>query len=457
MVRYILTERHYIIAICICITWLIGNIRKMTINMHIFVSMWLFFLMSILLAPCNSKRLPSKGFYPIQFSRVLTHIKDADNVRGTLSTDSLTCFKSNSTSDMSILSIVTCLVPPLFILSSNEQCYGLWGSNSMVVQNDGYIELLKVSNDIEESAFNGDHATLLDFDKWVDLEPSAIKKILQIPSEPFVVCARSVDLFGRNSSFDISFREAYLRDKDQLVSQEEILFHFATLIISSSSWCFPYFAALSVGSFVYVNGIHITISLLCLSGCVVCLAPIMFTAKNRRMIFIYLSYFFGPTKHEETRFITKERKPLFHALFLSSVLMIFGSTLCYVFYHYFGINREVRNTLLKIVITASISWFTFFVGRSFDVFASHVSWIPLASNITRKLSYFTNPKCSVKLMVVVGISSFLVSEWARRYVHSSIFVEKIISGFIISRASIYNLILKKITRSSSENTGTTQN
>jgi hypothetical protein len=402
----------------------------------------------VFLVQCDSKRLV-RSSYPIQFSDVSKGNKEGvDYTHGHLSANSLTCFQSSTQQDLSYTSLLMCLIPPFSYLWHHEKCHGLWGSNSIVIQTGGHIELMK-ANPLTKEVLTAQHnMTIEHFEKWIDLEPSQSRKIFQIPAEPFVVCARSTDPFGRNATFDISFRDTFLRVKDQLSCQEEIFFHVVSLIISSSSWCFPYFAGLTVASFVYANGIQVTISLLCFSGFIVCLAPIMFTAKNRQFILRYLSYFFAPEQHEELRIITKERKSLVHALFLSSVLMIFGSLLCYVFYHYFGIHRELRNTILKIVITISISWFFFFMGRSFDNVASSLFWIPLTINITRKVNSFMNPACFDHVCVVIGLCSCAVSIGSRKFIHSSVFVKKIISGIIISRASIYNLILKQITRSS---------
>ncbi len=397
--------------------------------------------------PCNSKKIVSTTIYPREQFLSVWH-KNGEWYHGSLSSNSITCFQTTTIVNSSVWSLMMCLIPPLYYFTGHEQCHALWGSSSIVVNTGGNIELVKVNIPPDEQS--REDLVFIEVEKLVDLEPSVVKKILQIPSEPVMLCARSTDLFGRNSSFDISFRETFLRDRDQLLYQEEVIFHFLALLISSSSWCFPYFAALSVASFVYANGIQVTISLLCFSGLIICLAPVMFTAKNRHLIYLYLSYFFGPLQHSESRYIAKERKSIFHALFLSSVLMIFGSILCYVFYHYFGIHRELRNTLLKMVITVSISWFSFFLGRCFDASASGLSWALLTLNIARRSNILFNPSCHISCCVVIGGFSYLVSMLARKFIHSSVLVEKVISGIIISRASIYNLILTKISRSSLE-------
>jgi hypothetical protein len=66
----------------------------------------------------------------------------------------------------------------------------------------------------------------------------------------------------------------------------------------------------------------------------------------------------------------KQRTPLFQALFFSSALVCVGSASSYAIYYYMGgfVGREIRNSLLKLTISISVSWFAFFLCRSFERF-----------------------------------------------------------------------------------------
>lgn len=68
--------------------------------------------------------------------------------------------------------------------------------------------------------------------------------------------------------------------------------------------------------------------------------------------------------------IIRQRTPLFQALFFSSALMCIGTASSYAVYYYFGsvVDREIRNALLKLTISMAVSWFTFFLCRSFERF-----------------------------------------------------------------------------------------
>ena len=136
----------------------------------------------------------------------------------------------------------------------------------------------------------------------------------------------------------------------------------------------------------FVAVVQYIIRLLMFSSLVVCIAPFLATKKNRSLYRLYLNYFF--TRHEESKVSQKHpstfrditnlflqaiirlRAPLFQALFFSSAFICAGSAFSYAVYYYFGslVDRELKNTMLKVTISIGVSWFAFFLCRSFERF-----------------------------------------------------------------------------------------
>ena len=113
----------------------------------------------------------------------------------------------------------------------------------------------------------------------------------------------------------------------------------------------------------------------------------------------YLRYFFTRVQAEETRLVIRERLPVFQAIYFSSALLILGSAGSYLIYSYFGIDREIRNVLVKITLAVGSSWFVFFVCRSFERFFRDWVWLVMSVGLAQVMDGHLNPMCKDEMVV----------------------------------------------------------
>ena len=104
--------------------------------------------------------------------------------------------------------------------------------------------------------------------------------------------------------------------------------------------------------------------------------------------------------------VIQQRLPVFQALFFSSAVMCVGSTRSYIIYSYFGIDREIRNTMLKLTMGVAASWFAFFLCRSFERFFRDWLWLAMSVALAQLLDGHLNPLCRDEVMVVTIVVSY---------------------------------------------------
>jgi len=340
--------------------------------------------------------------------------------------DRLVCFGNRDYSEPTYIQSLLCMLSMVPVpygkqgqagatpgLSSS--CHGIWGSRSVIVDAVGAVEFLKVGTLPAETNFIDDHVAL-NVTRWLEL-PSMYsnqhqREIKQIPAEPIYLCARSNDWRGGGAHFSISFRPVYIRERDRNECLKKTLLHVASLLAVSSAWLLPYVAAIVVASVTYALGINKFIIVLGFSCCFVCMAPLMLTKKNRHLASLYFKYFFTRIQAEETRMVIKQRLPVFQALFFSSVVMCVGSAGSFIIYSYFGIDRDTRNTMLKVTMGISSSWFVFFLCRSFERFFRDWLWLAMSVGLAQLLDGHLNPLSRDEFMVVTILVSYLAKRSA---------------------------------------------
>jgi len=267
--------------------------------------------------------------------------------------------------------------------------------------------------------------------RWLQLHSGGrqitLRKSIQIPAEPIYLCARSTDWQSSSASFGMKFRPAYLREKDKRQSHNQTVVHILLIVAVSSVWFIPYLTALVAALLVYEHGIKIMLTLFVFSTSVVCLTPLMFTKHNRQSVRVYFNYFFTRIQAQETRQQIIKRLPLLQALFFSSVVIFFGFAVVYSAYYYDLMDREIRNTCLKTILSVAISWFIFSLCRSFERFFKDWLWILMSVTLSHILDPHLNPTCRNEVVVATMVMSQVVRLIVPRFVQFR-FINAIISA-----------------------------
>ena len=106
-----------------------------------------------------------------------------------------------------------------------------------------------------------------------------------MPSEPLYICVRSNNWNknnnNNNSSFNITFKPSVIREKDKKQTIQKLIIHIILLFCISSVWLLPYLFSIIIATVSYIHGMKFIVSLLSLSGVVVCFTPFMLTKRNR--------------------------------------------------------------------------------------------------------------------------------------------------------------------------------
>jgi hypothetical protein len=95
--------------------------------------------------------------------------------------------------------------------------------------------------------------------------------------------------------------------------------------------------------------------------------------------------------------------PLFQALYFSCMLVCCGVTFSYIAYIYIGIDREIRNMLIKLTISIASSWFLFFVCRSFERFFHDWIWVGFSIGSAQYFDQYVNPMSRNEVIVATLI------------------------------------------------------
>lgn len=318
----------------------------------------------------------------------------------TVTRDELTCFGNWDLIEPSYLDTLVCMLPLPEVLHSFFQCSTIWGSRGVVVNVTGSVEFLQVKRFPSEASEEPLYAT-----RWLEMQSlfddAEQREIKHVSAQPFYLCARSIDWKGRDSSFQIEFRPVYLRARDSTKCGQKLLMHLLLIVAVSSLWLLPYIAAFVFSVYTYTHGMHRFMMALAFSVVVVCLAPLMFTKRNKHKARMYIDYFFNRRNIRETSEFMQEGLPLFQALFFSSALMCTGCAGAHIIYSYLGVNREVRNSIIQVAMGLSMGWFVFVLCRSFERFFQSWSWLALTACLLQFMAPHLNPQCWDEAVVVV--------------------------------------------------------
>jgi hypothetical protein len=320
--------------------------------------------------------------------------------RATVTRDELTCFGNWDLIEPSYLDTLLCMLNLPEVLHSYSQCTTIWGSRGVVVNVIGSVEFLQVKRFPAEASEVPLQAT-----RWLEVQSlfddAEQREIKHVSAQPFYLCARSIDWKGRDSSFQIEFRPVYLRARDSTRCGQKLLLHLLLVVAVSSLWLLPYIASFVFSVYTYTHGMHRFMMSLAFAVAVVCLAPLMFTKRNRYLARMYIDYFFNRRNIRETSEFMQEGLPLFQALFFSCALMCTGCAGAYIIYSYLGVNREVRNAIIQVAMGLSMGWFVFVLCRSFERFFQRWSWLALTACLLQFLEPHLNPQCWDEAVVIV--------------------------------------------------------
>ena len=368
-------------------------------------SFFWFLLLAVMLRQCTAATRTRKVHisYPVDLLGL-----GSDTYSGNLTQDKLTCFGNRDYGVPTYRETILCMLR----IPMGLDCNSIWGSRSVLVEAIGSVEILKLNRLPAGSVFN--EYISLNATRWLEL-PSTSSTIFQreikhVPAEPIYLCARSNDWTGASASFSITFRPAFVRERDRQLCHSKTLIHVLLVIAMSSAWLLPYLVAAVVATLSFNHGIKIMLAILFFSCSILTLAPFMLTKKNRHVARLYLKYFFTRIQAEETRMVIRQRLPVFQALFFSSALVCLGSAIAYITFTFCGVSRESRNTLLRITVGLASSWFVFFLCRSYERFCRHWMWVPMAVGLTQVLDLHLNP-LSRDEAVVSALLISLAGRW----------------------------------------------
>jgi hypothetical protein len=332
---------------------------------------------------------------------------NSDSYSGNLTIDKLSCFGNRDYGVPTYRETMLCMIR----LPMGHNCNSIWGSRSVVVEVTGSAEFLKLNRLPPGSVFN--ELISLNATRWLELTASSSsvyqREVRHVPAEPIYLCARSNDWTGSPAKFRITFRPVFLRERDKQLCHSKTLVHILLVIAVTSIWLLPYIAAIVVAALTFMHGIKFIIAIITFSCCIVSLTPLMLTKKNRHLARLYFNYFFTRIQAEETKMVFRQRMPVFQALFFSSALVCIGSGGSYIIYTYCGIDRELRNLLLKMTLGVASSWFVFFLCRSFERFCRDWVWVPMSVCLAQLLDLHLNPLSrdevvASTLLISLGIS-----------------------------------------------------
>jgi hypothetical protein len=367
-----------------------------------FISIFFVAFFNIVCAVSKVKKVrfeyPVKLLPPITgtfFSTILTH-------------DQLTCFGNRDYFQPTYFMTMLCMLP----FMSEDHCFAVWGSRSIIIESSESVELLKLSTSLPHESMHGEIVPI-DATRWLEIPSvsaygAGYKEVFQIYAEPVYLCARSNDWRGGDAQFSITFRGAFLRDNDKRQCHEKTLMHIGVIFALSSAWLLPYVAAMAVAVFMFLHGLQIVLGLFAVSALVLCLAPLMLTRRNRHVARLYFNYFFTRISTDDTHSVIRRQLPVFQALFFCSALICGGSLSAYLLYYHGGVDREVRNTLLKGVLSVAVGWFVFFVCRSGERFFRDWLWLAMCVGLAQMMDSHINPLSRDKVVVAAMIISLLL-------------------------------------------------
>ena len=379
--------------------------------------------------PQNQIRLE----YPIRYLIPTTGTFFAANV----SNDKLHCFGNIDYSEPSYRQVFLCMIPFSDILFGYFiQCDSIFSSRSVTINVEGSVEFIKVNKLPTETVIrslsisNNNKQSLLNIDdvekktismsklenisglRWQQISPTSTSQdVVHIAAEPLYLCARSNDWTRHLSTFRMDFRPVYERLNDKFNCTMKTVIHLFVVVLSSSAPLLPYIASIFVSILTYYFVMNKFILYLVFSFVVILFTPFMFLKDNQRMAKLYIKYFFDRKQAQETKNVIRERLPLFQSIYFSSLLVFIGSLSTFCISYMLNIDREIRNAIIKFLISIASSWFTFFFCRSFDRFFRKWSWIILSISLVQHLDKHLNPMSKDEAIVAILLITFLVHKF----------------------------------------------
>lgn len=292
--------------------------------------------------------------------------------------------------------------------TSFPSCMGLFGSRTVRIGSEVSTEIYRVNKLPEDRST----ITPLVVSRWLQLYVSESYRSFEktYPAEPLFLCARSNEwrVSEMEGRLTVEFLNAFLRMNDMSAVKIRLLMHLGVMILISSAASIPYLAAMAVCWIVYHRGLNYFIVITCLSVFIVLLTPIMLLRKNRVAIYHYILVNFGKSHLSDTEKILREKLPLFQAIYLASVVVCLGSALSVGCFKYLSVDRESRNTLIKLTLGLAASLLTFFICQSLDRFFSQWSWLLISVILAKTLEPHLNPMSRDKALIASILCSFLL-------------------------------------------------
>jgi hypothetical protein len=335
------------------------------------------------------------GEHPILYTYPFQITNPFDGRFVNVSQNEFTCFEFGLVRNpRSLMKACLCLIPGFPVT-----CPELWGSITTAVKVLGNVEFVKVSSVPTESQFKA--VRLMELTSSDD---RFAQDFFQLPDEPTVLCARSVS--DTVSRFSFELKASYIRDVDAVKFKEHLVYHFLLLWLVCSVWRIPYLMAFISMTLSFLHGLKFFGAILGSAITVLATTPLMLTQRNRSLSLMYMAYFFGNAESKDSvKSFLNSQRPVFQSLYFSSALVTVGSAALYLLYHYFGIDREIRNALVRVVIAISIAWLTFCVSRSFDKILYDWFWIVIVVASLNMVESLLNPSSRLIVFLATMIAS----------------------------------------------------
>ena len=376
-------------------------------------------LFSFLLVWCVFMCVKAESFNKIHIEYPLDlHYTDGSGHLVSLSStrDKLTCFGNRDYAVVSVMEALGCIslsfLPFASSMINDMACMSLWGSRSLSVESNSSVEFYR-STQYEALRDTGESVSMR-VQRWLHVE-ERVPELRQIPAEPFYLCARANDWRAEAGAaeFSVLFRSGYIRKSDRGDCIMKVMLHCVLVAAMSSMWLLPYVVALFSGTVAYNEGLRFDIVLTILCFLILLLFPLMLQQKNLLNARLYLKYFFTRVQAEEARILIRQKLPLFQATFFSSALVCMGALVAHVTYSQCGIDRETRNSIIRVTMALSAGWFVFFLCRSFERFCHDWFWVVMSITLNNQLEQHLNPSSRDKVLLASLLVSFIVALFPR--------------------------------------------
>jgi hypothetical protein len=274
---------------------------------------------------------------------------------GHVSKNQLLCFGNQDYHEDTYLESFLCMTQWRYDSDlPSKSCFGIWGTRNVVVEVDGSVEFIRVKKLPRESGEVD--KTTLEAEHWLYLsnifENKPARETVRVNAEPIYICARS-NLWGvtnATSSFNLQFRNAFIRYADRKFSLQQTFVQSLLTFGMSLPIISPVIGSLTAARAAYVYGLNYFIAIFFTCLAFLLSAPVIFTSKSRQTTraAFHLLYF----SRGEVEDITQRVWLLYQSFYLSSLLVCVGSISSYVMFSILGIERELRNDIIRVRLPA---------------------------------------------------------------------------------------------------------